>query len=314
MDKRTLNRIIVGWILLLIIVALFGRVTVAAPSGGQTAADFLRIGLGARSAGMGGAYTAVSTGAQAAYWNPAGLWSESSGEALLSHFAWYQDVTVEQGALAHTINDRSSLAASIGFLNYGAIDGRDANGASTGDISAYDWFGAVSYSYWVTPVLSLGVTGKFVNQKLDDVGASTFAADVGALYHFDRVTVGAVLANVGPDMSFEGVSEHLPSSARLGAAVELFDREVLTSVEIEKQFHGGVVFRHGLEYGYHDQYFLRAGYNYYPGQEERAVSTGLSFGAGVKFNRVGVDYAYTVREHYASDDLHRFSLVLKFGE
>ncbi|HOZ08997.1 MAG TPA: PorV/PorQ family protein, partial [candidate division Zixibacteria bacterium] len=289
-------------------------VTVAAPNGGQTAADFLRIGFGARSAGMGGAFTAVSSGAQAAYWNPANLWTVTSGEAVLSHFAWYQDVTVEQGAVAHTINEKSSLAASIGFLNYGTIDGRDINGLATGDVTAYDWFGAVSYSYDLSPAVSLGLTGKFVNQKLDDLSASSFAADIGGAYRFDKVTLAAVLANVGPDMSFENVSEHLPSSARVGAAVALFDRQVLAAAEMEKPFYGDWVFRQGLEYGYRDQYFVRAGYNYYPGAEDRSFGSGMSLGAGVQFSRLGIDYAYTVQEHYTSEDLHRFSLEFRFGD
>jgi hypothetical protein len=40
---------------------------------GTTTATFLRMGQGARSEGMGGAFTAVADDAYATYWNPAGL-------------------------------------------------------------------------------------------------------------------------------------------------------------------------------------------------------------------------------------------------
>src|SRR6202041_1064947 len=40
---------------------------------GTAAAEFLQIGAGARSLGMGEAYTAVADGPDAVYWNPAGL-------------------------------------------------------------------------------------------------------------------------------------------------------------------------------------------------------------------------------------------------
>ena len=38
---------------------------------GTTAAQFLKIGIGARALAMGGAYSAVSDDATALYWNPA---------------------------------------------------------------------------------------------------------------------------------------------------------------------------------------------------------------------------------------------------
>jgi len=92
---RTLRRIILGWVLLIIVVALIGKVSVAASNAGRTAADFLLIGVGARAAGMGGAYTVVSEGALASYWNPAGLSDVEGGEVVLGHFSWFQDITME---------------------------------------------------------------------------------------------------------------------------------------------------------------------------------------------------------------------------
>ncbi len=313
MYKRTLNRILFGWIFLIILVALLGKVTVAAPDGGRTAADFLNIGIGARAAGLGGAYTAVAEGAGAAYWNPAGLHSIRNGEVVLGHFAWYQDLTMEHGVVGYTFNERTTMAATISYLNYGTIDGRDAGGTSTGDITAYDWYGAVSLGYQATPQLGLGLTGKFVNQKLDDLSASSFAADFGVKYDFDRFSVAAMAANIGPDMKFADVSQHLPSLARFGVAARFFDEQLLTSVEIEKKFYGATVIRNGFEFAYDNQYFLRTGYNYYPSQEERTFGNGVSFGAGLRVQQFELDYAYTLGGHYTSDDLHRFSVVYKFG-
>ena len=40
---------------------------------GASAAEFLRLGAGGRSLGMGEAFTAVAEGPEAAYWNPAGV-------------------------------------------------------------------------------------------------------------------------------------------------------------------------------------------------------------------------------------------------
>ena len=40
---------------------------------GTYSAQFLKIGVSARAAGMGSAYTAVANDATAIYWNPAGM-------------------------------------------------------------------------------------------------------------------------------------------------------------------------------------------------------------------------------------------------
>src|SRR5438067_1224172 len=44
-----------------------------AKSSGTSSAQFLKLGAGARAAGMGDAFVAVADDVTAAYWNPAGL-------------------------------------------------------------------------------------------------------------------------------------------------------------------------------------------------------------------------------------------------
>ncbi len=313
MYRRTLKRILLGWFILLIVIAILGRVSMAASNAGRTAADFLLIGVGARAAGMGNAFTAVCDGANAAYWNPSGLTELEKGEVLLGHFSWFQDITMQHGAVAYRMNDKTSVAFSMNYLGYGSIDGRDVNGQETGEITAYDWFGAVSLGFNAGSNLTLGLTGKFINQKLDELNGSTYALDLATKYYYDRFTVALVMANIGPDMKFEGVNERIPSSGRIGLGFYPFNESFLTSLEFEKRFYGSSVIRHGFEYGYQDQYFLRAGYNYYPGDDSRTFGTGLSLGAGVRFKHVQIDYAYTTQEKYTSEDLHRFSLMFEFG-
>ncbi|MBU8934083.1 MAG: PorV/PorQ family protein [candidate division Zixibacteria bacterium] len=314
MYRRTLKRVFLGFLFLLILVSLFGRVSFAASNAGQTAADFLLIGVGARAAGMGGANSAVSDGVDAAYWNPAGLTSVNRGEVILGHFSWYQDIKMEHGSVAWQVSDKTTLAVSISYLGYGTIDGRDVNGVSLGEISAYDFYSGVSAGYALSPEISVGFTGKFITQKLDDLNGSSFAVDIGGKYQQERFSVAAVLINMGPDMDFDGVVEPLPSAGRLGVAVRPVKADLLTSIELEKRFHGGSVIRQGFEFGFSDQYFIRSGYNYYPGQDNRSFGTGITFGAGVQFGRAQLDYAYTPSEHYSSEDLHRFSLVFKITD
>jgi hypothetical protein len=297
---------------LIIIVALLGKVSVAASSAGRTAADFLLIGVGARAAGIGGAYTAVTEGALSSYWNPAGLAEIDVGEVAFSHFAWYQDITLEHAALAYRINDKTTAGFSLTFLDYGQIEGYDANGVTTGEITAYDWSGALSVGMRVGQDVLVGFTGKFINQRLDDFSAHTFAMDVGAKYLMDNITLAAVIANFGPDMKFSYLKERIPTSARLAVSIYPFGPMFMTAVELDKKFYGGTTIRQGFEYNFNDQYFLRTGYNYFPGQANRVFGSGISLGAGMRYRRAEIDYAYTPKEYYSHDDLHRISLVLKF--
>jgi len=307
------RKVLLGWLILVLIVALFGKISVAETNNGQTAADFLLIGSGARAAGMGDAFTAVAEGASTAYFNPAGLAEIDGGEVLLSHFAWYQDMSLEYGVFAYRLSDVTSAAASITYFNYGTIQGYDFDGIVTEEISAYDLAASVSFAYQVDDKLSVGLTGKYVVQKLDDLSGSSPAFDIGALYGIGRFTLAAAFSNIGPAMTFEGVSERLPTAGRIGASMYPIEERLLASIELEKRYHGLTVLRQGFEYNFNEQYFLRVGYNYIPAEDQRSLGNGITFGAGLRFSTAEVDYAYTVEEKYSGEGLHRFTAVMRFG-
>lgn len=314
MIKYSLTRLIIVWIVLIIFAALVGDIAVAGSDVGRTSADFLQIGQGARAAGLGGAYTALSEGAVSSYWNPAGLAGMERTEVSLGHFAWFQDITVEQASFALPLDAGPVLAASITYVNYGTIDGYDASGVPTGDLTAYDWVGGLSVGYPVTENLSFGLTGKFVNQRLDEYSASTFAGDLAVMYRFDGFAVGGAVTNIGGKMKFDTESEDLPAAGRIGFAAMPFDGALVASLDLEQRFHGDLVVRQGIEFGFEDRYYLRSGYDYIPGQDGDGLSTAISFGGGLKFDFADIDYAYTPNDKSTSEDLHRFSVILKLGQ
>ena len=311
MRNRLLNRILVGWIIVIVIVALVGDVTVAASNNGRTSADFLQIGLGARAAGLGGAFTAVSEGPVASYWNPAGLSRLPGRQVSLGHFAWFQDVTLEHGTFAFPVWDDIAMAVSVTYLNYGQIDGYDINGLSTGELSAHDISAGLSLGADLSDDLSVGITVKYISQSMDIYRASTNAVDLGVKYYLDNVTLAAAVSNLGTKLTFYKESENLPAAARLGLAVSPFRSNLLVAVELEKEFYGDITFRQGVEVDFEGRYHLRTGYDYRAGADGGSFVNGLSMGAGVSLDFAEFDYAFTPRSNAASEDLHRFSINFK---
>lgn len=312
MVKRTIRKIIFCGIFLVMISAMSGAVSMAASNSGTRAADFLLIGTGAASAAMSGAYTAIGQGAQAAYWNPAALAGFDGKEIQFGHIAWYQDISLEHGSAAFKVNDKLSMAASLTYLGYGTIKGYDNLGNATDDITAYDLAGGISFGYSVSDDFSVGLTGKYVSQKLDDITGSSFAFDLGLKMTTSKITIGAVAANLGPKMKFETVEQKLPYTARLGVSFAPMLQSTI-SVELEKRSASDLVIKNGYQYSFNDQYFLRTGYSYFPDQDGRSFGSGLSMGAGVQLERMELNYAFAPSDKYSSQSLHRFSVIFKLG-
>ncbi len=73
-----------------------------------TAAEFSQIGAGARSLGMGEAYTAVADGPDAVYWNPGGaLAHEPAGGDLRPHRASRGLITISSLSVSRSNSRRA---------------------------------------------------------------------------------------------------------------------------------------------------------------------------------------------------------------
>ncbi len=313
MYRRMLKRIGLCLVILLVLSAVVGRVTIAASNNGQTAANFLAIGMGAGASAMGDANTAAARGSVAAYWNPAGLAGLEKTEVMLSHFSWLQDTKLEHGVVAFPLGEKVTLATSITYLGYGQIRGYDRTGEYTSDLNSYDLAGGVSLGFQASGNLSIGLTAKYVSQKMADVSGSTFAGDLGVKYSIGWITLGGVIANVGPELQFQKTKEKLPTSARVGLALSPFGSQFVATFELDKRRYGRLALHQGAEYSFNDLYFLRAGYTYLSDQEIRSFGSGVSLGGGVRLGSVTLDYAFTPKDNYTSDNLHRFSVSYVIG-
>lgn len=312
MLKRQLKKIIIIWVCMIAAVALLGKATIASDYA-NTAADFLNIGAGARSASMGGAFTSIADDASAAYWNPGGLGNVNSPQIILSHFSWYQDLSYEYLAVAYPVKDNLSLAVNISYLSYGSIEGYDQFDNPTGELSStYDLAAGLSAGYRFSEHFSLGLTAKYVMISLAGTSASAVATDIGAKYDYGISSFGAMITNIGSKISFGDDSEDLPASARVGYSIKPFDELLTGSIDIEKQFYGDFSVKNGYELCFENRYFVRAGYAYIFGQDGREFGQTPSFGVGAILGPATFDYTFSPQEKYSSESIHRFSVLFAF--
>ena len=88
---------------------------------GTTAAQFLKIGVGPRPIGMGGAFTASADDINSIYWNPAGLAGMYTREAYFNHVDWISDVKLDYAGFGIEVPGFGTLGASVSLLSMGTM-------------------------------------------------------------------------------------------------------------------------------------------------------------------------------------------------
>src|SRR6266571_607401 len=105
---------------------------------------FLEVPAGARASALGGAYASLAQGAEAVYWNPAGLNGTHGVELTASHYEFFQSLRHDQFALAtHRLG--GGLAASIRAQYSEPITARDEFGNEIGTFGSHDLELALGY-------------------------------------------------------------------------------------------------------------------------------------------------------------------------
>jgi hypothetical protein len=268
---------------------------------GTSGAQFLGVGIGARAAAMGGAYTSIVDDGTALHWNPAGLSRVDGHRLTLSHVSWFSDAQYQYASYAAPAGSDAGIGVA---LEQGGADPWDNTGA--GSFETGDFAGVVGYGRRVSADVGVGADLKFLSSSLGDHGASSYAVDLGVLYRVnDDTNVGAAVRNLGPGLTFESGTDPLPVTMTLGGSYRWHG--VLLSMDLEKVNDLGATTRIGAEYAPVRYLALRGGWI---GGDETALS-GLTGGVGLNWNeRWAVDYAY------GSSDLggtHQFALSAGLG-
>ncbi len=307
-----------------IIMAIMGLLHNPAKSYGSVGTDgasFLDIPVGAGPAALGSAYTSLATNAYAPVWNPAGLGMLSGNEVAAQHLSYLESMHYEYMSFVHPF-DKShdsdvhrGIGFSVQYLGSGDITKTDvdSNGQAIeglGNFSSYFASYNLSYGQTLTDKLALGITGKMIRAKIDDVSASAYAADLAGLYKMnEKVQLGASLVNVGSKLKFISEGDDLPMAFKVGGAYRP-SSHYLVSAEGVYSKSGLASFHTGGEWRPLEAVSLRLGYKT---DTLKGLSplAGLTIGLGLHV--WGQEFAYAWAPYGDLGDAQYISLLIRFG-
>lgn len=296
-------------LIILTLLLIFVHTDTIAGQSGDAGALFLRIGMGARASGMGEAFIGVAEDASSVYWNPGAMAAVLGTNAVLMHNEYFQSIRLEQIALTHEM-EFGTLGLGFTGLYMDEMERREdvPTAVPLGMFSAYDVAVTVGFSRYLLPNLSAGIAVKNVYQKIDEESAVGWAFDIG-LYHIAKINgvkFAAAITNVGKPMKFISEEYALPRCIKLGGSYEReipsAKGDILFTVDVLLPNDSDIREHVGFEYGFKQQLFLRAGYK--AGYD----SQGATFGCGVKYNKIHVDYAFLLIENDLGDS-HRIGFA-----
>lgn len=310
---------------------------------GTTAAQVLKLNVGPRAIGMGGAFTSIADDITSVYWNPSGTANIVSNEAFFNHTALYSDINHDFAAYATTLADIGTIGAFVSVLSMDDMQVRTIeNPEGTGEFFNYNTMVlGVNFSKFLTTNFSIGFNVKFISENLWHMSSEGFAIDIGTLYKIpvlNELRIASSVSNFGTKMQLTGRDATViyPSGSGeenlINSNIELdkFDLPLIfrfgISADVIKQSTTrltiGVDAIHpndnteyinsGAEFSWNEIVFLRAGYN---SLFEVDSEKGLTLGFGLNYRimdmlKAKIDYAY--QDFGRLKSVHYFSIGVTF--
>lgn len=317
---------------------------------GKNAYTFLKIGVGAKEESMAGAYVGLADDASSLNNNPAGLAapiynlqapndyyyekSEGEGETITEpevelieikknrFFATYMNyiADIQTGYLGYVrkLDNYSMAGVSIQYQDYGTMDKRASNGEPIGSFSSYDMAFGLTYSKRINRELTLGITGKFILEKIDTLTSDAMAIDLGILYRFasGRSSLGMAGRNLGSQLKgfTKSHKDPLPTMFDLGMSHSLQGMALTVNIDVTLPTDNDVFFAIGAQWESFRPFFIRlgwssAGQDYKTGSDKDKFG-GFASGFGYKYTDYNIDYSFS---SYADlGNVHRVSMSVDF--
>jgi hypothetical protein len=304
---------------------------VFAQLGGNSTYQFLNLISSPRQAALGGKIiTNVDYDVTQGLYNPATINLEMDSQLALNYANYLGDISYGTAAYAYTIDRRvQTFHAGITYVNYGSFDGYDENGNSTGTFTGDET--ALSFGYAFQIGFSdfyAGANIKLISSKLEQYSSLGGALDFGLIYINEYLEFNAALAirNLGTQFTtYAGLNEPLPFEIDLGFSQKLKNVPIRWHLTFENLQQWPIaaanparvttdlsgnqtqeeigflsqLIRHtlvGAELFPDRGFNIRLGYSFRRAEELRILEqrnfSGLSFGIGIKFNKLRFSYTH----------------------
>jgi hypothetical protein len=292
---------------------------------GTTAASFLKIGIGSRAIGMGGAFTATADDITSIYWNPGGLANVYTNQAVFSRVTWLGDVGLNYAAACVNLSGFGTVGVAVTHLGMEDMPVRTIEKPTgTGEqFTAGALSVGLTYARNLTDQFSIGITAKYVREFIWNSDAVGFATDIGTIYRIpvlNELRLAASISNFGTKMELSGRDQveviqvggengnlintdvqleqwDLPLLFRFGIAADVVKGEtnrLTAAVDAVHPNDNTEYLNLGVEYAWNDIVFLRSGWK---SLFERETQQGFTAGGGLHYRFPGsivvmFDYAY----------------------
>jgi hypothetical protein len=284
---------------------------VLAAEGGKVGMTFLKIGVDARAAAMGNAYTALANDASASYWNPAGLAMADHHSILFMHNAWLLDINHEFVA-AQLVRGTHNFALSVNMISVPNIEIRQGPSENPdGTSTATNLYLSGAYARKVAENWLVGIQLKFLSEKYYMIQAEGYAVDLGIIRQniVPNLNVAATVQNIGKMNKLHSIATDLPVIARLGSAYtipyKILDHNPIAAADVMVVYQDVTQVNIGSEVPLGSYLAIRLGYVI--GSESYRFTTG----AGILYDRYRFSYAF-VPYKYDLGNTHRISLMILF--
>ncbi len=308
----------------------------AGVGGAGIAGSFLQVPIGARPTAMGSAYISISNDASGIFYNAAGMSSLKQSIFATSYRAMKLDRKLGYAAIVFPTQGNSIIGFSWLYAGSGSVKARNLNGNPEGHLISQDnsQF-SVLFAKRFEKYLSFGFKGSYLHSKFAEMSVFSVGIDLGATLYLSQLfsreqrdlmaiqdmQVGLIVRNLAANFKWNnndylntygsatsGGSDQVddfPVEIGLGGSARFFERKLLVSTDLVKNFKESFIIHSGAEYFLTKEFAIRSGYT------DKSLTAG--FGYVFNLEKIGVvfDYAFS-SDKVGEGSEHIFSFDILF--